>query len=141
MPELAPGLVYEQSIVVTPALTVPSVVALAHFGDMPPVFATAFMVGFVEDSCIAAIRPFLQPGQHSVGIHVDLSHTAATPVGLKVFARVELVRVEGRRLTFEVACRDEREAIGGGRHQRMLIDQARFEARVAAKTAQSPRSA
>jgi fluoroacetyl-CoA thioesterase len=135
MPALAPGLVFEQSIVVTPELTVPGVKMLAHFADMPPVFATAFMVGFVEDSCIAAIRPYLQPGQHSVGIHVDLGHSAATPVGMRVFARVELVRVEGRRLNFQVDCRDEREPIGGGRHERMLIDQARFEARIAGKTA------
>lgn len=133
MPTLVPGLVFEQSLVVTPALTVPAIAALAQFADMPPVFATAFMVGFVEDTCIAAIRPFLEPGQHSVGTHVDLSHTAATPVGMTVFARVELVQVEGRKLTFQVACRDEREAIGGGRHERMLIDQARFEARVAKK--------
>jgi fluoroacetyl-CoA thioesterase len=136
---LAPGLVHEQSLRVTPALTVPRVsLDLAQFADMPAVFATAFLVAFVEDSCIAAIRPFLAPGQHSVGTHVDLSHTAATPVGMTVTARVELVAVEGRTLTFQVACRDGRESIGAGRHERMVIDLARFEARVAAKAANLP---
>ena len=139
MPTLAPGLVHEQSLLVTPALTVPRVSpALAQFADMPAVFATAFLVAFVEDSCIAAIRPFLGPGQHSVGTHVDLSHTAATPVGMTVTARVELVAVEGRKLTFQVACRDGREIIGAGRHERMVIDLARFEARVATKAANLP---
>lgn len=137
--ELVPGLVHEQSLRVTPELTVPHVnPALTHFADMPPVFATAFLVAFVEDTCIAALKPYLTEGQHSVGTHVDLSHTAATPPGMTVTARVELVAVEGRRLVFQVECHDGRESIGGGRHERSLIDLKRFDAKVAAKAANLP---
>ena len=67
---------------------------------MPPVLATACMVGFVETTCMEALVPYLAPGQKTVGIHVDLSHVAATPVGMRVTARVELVAVEGRKLRF-----------------------------------------
>jgi len=78
---------------------------------MPPAFATAFMVGFIEWACIEAIRPFLLEGEHSVGTHENVSRIAATPAGLVATAEVRLVAVEGRKLVFAVACRDERAAI------------------------------
>jgi fluoroacetyl-CoA thioesterase len=132
------GLRHTQSVAVDAGLTVPNVsTAFGSFQDMPPVFATAFMVGFVEATCIEALRPHLAEGQHTVGIHVDLSHRAATPIGMTVTAEVELVAAEGRRLRFKVECRDEAETIGSGFHDRAIIDSAKFLARVEYKRRKS----
>lgn len=132
--DLRPGLRHAQAITVGRALTVPAVSAeFAGFADMPPVFATAFLVGFVEWTCIEALRPYLAADQRTVGTHVDMSHGAATPVGMQVTAEVELVAVEGRRLRLRVECRDEAEVIGRGFHERAVIDLPRFLARVEAK--------
>lgn len=84
------------------------------------------MVAFVEWTCIEALRPYLDEGERTVGTHVDMSHLAATPVGMKVVATVELVAVEGRKLRFKVECRDEEDVIGAGFHERAIIDVARF---------------
>jgi fluoroacetyl-CoA thioesterase len=94
------------------------------------VFATAFMVAFVEDTCVAALKPHLAPGQRSVGTHVNVSHTAATPIGRIASCEVELVEVEGRKLKFKVLCTDEKGPIGEGFHERVLIDLERFLARL-----------
>ncbi len=134
MAELKVGLKHKKSIKVEPGLTVPEVSpAFGEFRDMPPVFATAYMVGFVEATCIEGMKPFIGPGQGSVGVHVDMSHSAATPVGMAVTAEVELVAMEGRRLRFKVECRDERDVIGTGFHERFVIDVPKFVARVEAK--------
>lgn len=136
MAELSPGLVHSETLMVTRELTVPAVSpALAEFADMPPVFATAFMVGFIEATCIALIRPYLEPGQHSVGTAIDVGHSAATPVGMMVMAEVELVEVEGRRLRFQVRARDEAGPIGEGMHERFIIDVAKFMDRVGKRSA------
>ena len=128
------GLRHSRTIAVTAGLTVPEVSpAFGDFRDMPPVFATAFMVGFVEATCIAALKPFLGTQQQTVGTRVELSHSAATPVGMRVTTEVELVEVSGRRLRFKVTCRDDAEAIGEGYHERVVIDRDRFLARIAAK--------
>jgi fluoroacetyl-CoA thioesterase len=132
-PDLKPGLRHTQTLRVDHSLTVPAVSPHFAFGDMPPVFATAFMVGFIEWACIEALRPFLDPSERTVGTHVDVSHIAATPVDLTVTAEVELVSVEGRKLRFKVACRDDRGPIGEGFHERAVIDLVKFMARVAAK--------
>ena len=81
---------------------------------MPPMLVTACMVGFVEATCIDAVKPLSREGQKTVGTHVDLSHVAATPVGMRVTAQVKLVAVEDRKLRFKVECRDEKEIIGTG---------------------------
>ena len=134
MAELKVGLKHTKSIKVEPALTVPEVSpAFGEFRDMPPVFATAYMVGFVEATCIEGMKPCMGPGQGSVGVHVDMSHAAATPVGMTVTAEVELVSVEGRRLRFKVECRDDKDVIGTGFHERFVIDVPKFVARVEAK--------
>jgi len=130
------GLRHSQTIAVSAGLTVPEVSPLfGDFRDMPPVFATAFMVGFVEATCIAALKPFLGERRQTVGTRVDISHSAATPVGMSVSAEVELVEVSGRRLRFKVTCRDDAEVVGEGYHERFIIDRDRFLARVAAKRA------
>lgn len=129
--DLQPGLKHTHSVQVDERLTVPAVSqAFTGFSDMPPVFATAFLVGFVEWTCIEALRPYLDPGQKTVGVHVDLSHSAATPVGMRVTAEVELVAVEGRRLRFKAVCRDDAEVISEGHHERYIIDADRFLARL-----------
>jgi fluoroacetyl-CoA thioesterase len=128
------GLKHKQSITVTPDLTVPSVSPhFSGFHDMPAVFATAFMVGFVEDTCVAALKPHLAPGQRSVGTHVNVSHSAATPIGMTATCEVELVAVEGRSLKFKVLCTDEKGPIGEGFHERFLIDLDRFLAKLDGK--------
>ena len=132
--ELQAGLAFSQSITVDETLTVPSVSPrFTGFADMPPVFATAFLVGFVEWTCIEALRPYLLEGEHTVGTHVDMGHTAATPVGMRVTATVRLQAIEGRRLRFHVECRDERELIGEGTHERAIIRTASFTGKVEAK--------
>ena len=100
---------------------------------MPPVFATAQMISFVEWTCVWALAPYLLPDQRTVGTRVEMTHTAATPVGMRVTAEVELVAFDGRTLRFKALCRDEREIIGEGFHERTVIDNARFLARIARK--------
>lgn len=129
-----PGTTHMQTLTVDTSLTVPAVSqAFTGFRDMPPVFATAFMVGFIEWACIEAMRPWLEPGEHSVGTHVNISHVAATPIGMAVTAFVDLVAVEGRKFTFRVTCRDEVDVIGEGTHERVVINPEKFMARVLAK--------
>ena len=94
---------------------------------MPPVLATACLVGFIEWACIEALHPFLDQGEHTLGTHVDVSHVAPTPAGMMVSAEVELIAVEGRKLRFKVSCRDEDGLIGEGFHERAVIDHARFD--------------
>ncbi len=137
--EIRVGLAFSQSITVDESLTVPSVSpSFAGFADMPRVFATAFLVGFVEWTCIEALRPYLREGEHTVGTHIDVSHTAATPIGMRVTAEVRLLAIEGRRLRFRVECRDERELIGEGTHERAIIHSAGFISRVEAKRLGAP---
>jgi fluoroacetyl-CoA thioesterase len=128
------GLSYRKTVVIDRSLAVPALAAsVGDLSDMPPVFATAYLVAFVEATCIDALKPHLAAHQRTVGIHVDLSHTAATPVGMQVTAEVELVAVEGRRLRFKVECRDEVETIGTGMHDRAIIDAAKFLRRIETK--------
>lgn len=138
MKPLPSGLNHITDIVIDEHLTVPQVsVALSAFADMPPVFATAYMVGFIEATCIEALIPFLDDDEATVGTHVDVSHIAATPVGMRVTANVELVEAEGRRLRFKVVCRDEAEVICEGFHERSVINRGRFMTRVDAKATRS----
>ncbi len=128
------GLKHSKTLTVDAGLTVPQVSpAFADFRAMPPVFATAYLVGFVEATCVEALKPYLTDGRMTVGTHIDISHSAATPIGMRVTATVELIAVEGRRLRFRVECRDDAEAIAAGHHDRVLIDPPKFIARVEAK--------
>lgn len=134
--QLTPGLSRSQTLYVGGALTVPRVSPVfTGFADMPPVFATAFLVGFVEWVCIEALRPYLGSDEQSVGVHVDLSHAAATPAGLSVTAEVLLVEVNGPRLRFKVSCRDELDAVSEGRHDRFIIKRPRFDQKMSDKLA------
>lgn len=132
-PVLRPGLCHVARMTVAAHHTVPRMADWPGFADMPAVFATAMMVGFMEQTCIEALRPYLDDGQRTVGTHVDISHVAATPVGMVVQARVELVEVHGKALAFKVTCSDAAGLIGEGMHRRAIIDLRRFEERLAAK--------
>ena len=101
---------------------------------MPEVFATGFMVGLIEWTCVQLINPHLDwPREMTVGTHIDVSHEAATPPGMAVTVEVELLAVEGRRLRFAVRAGDEVDRIASGTHERSVIDAARFGARVTEK--------
>ena len=133
--DLKPGLRHVQTLRVDDSLTVPAMTTVfAGFVDMPPVFASAFMVGFIEWACVEALRPFLRSHERTVGTHVDVTHVAATPVGMMVTADVELVAVQGRKLRFKVSCSDENGLIGEGFHERAVIDHHKFMDRVLAKS-------
>ena len=97
------------------------------------VLATPVMINVIEAAALAAIEHLLPEGHQSLGIHLDVGHFAATPVGLKVSATAEVTGVEGRTITFKVEARDQREVIGGGTHQRVVVNVARFDARVQKK--------
>jgi fluoroacetyl-CoA thioesterase len=130
--DLKPGLRHAATVTVSEAMAVPAQAVLFSPGtEMPPVFATAHMIAFVEWTCVAALAPYLRPDQRTVGTRVEITHTAATPVGMQVTAEVELVVIDGRTLRFKVACRDEKDPIGEGFHERTVIDHARFMARLA----------
>jgi fluoroacetyl-CoA thioesterase len=102
--------------------------------QMPEVLATGFMVGLFEFACIKFINPHIDwPRQQTVGIHVNLSHTAATPPGLQVTVKGRLEKVDGRRLTFALEASDGVDAISRGTHERFIIDAAKFEAAVEKK--------
>ena len=132
--DLRAGLKRSATITVGEALAVPaSGRLLGETADMPPVFATANMIAFIEWTCVAALAPYLSSDQRTVGTRVDMTHTAATPIGMKVTAEIELIEIDGRRLRFRANCRDEIEPIGEGFHERTIIDHARFMQRLARK--------
>ena len=131
---LKPGLRHSASLRVSEDLAVPaSGRLLGATAEMPPVFATAQMIAFVEWTCVAALAPYLAPHQRTVGTRVEMTHSAATPIGMQVTAEIELVEIDGRRLRFKVSCHDEAEPIGDGFHERTIIDHDRFMARLARK--------
>ena len=133
---LVTGLKHTEHITVGAQHTVPRVdPTWEGFKNMPPVFATAMMIAFIEQTCIMGLKPYLQPGQRTVGTHVDVSHVAATPVGMQVTADVELIAIEGRALTYKVSCRDEAGLIGEGTHHRAIIDVEKFLQRLQQKAA------
>ena len=128
---IAPGLTGTAELVVTAEHTAPFVGS-----GRIAVLATPVMINLIEAAALAAVEHLLPAGHQSLGIHLDVSHTAATPVGLRVTASAEVLRVEGRTVTFRVEAHDPFEAIGGGTHQRVVVSVDRFDARVQRKLAQ-----
>jgi fluoroacetyl-CoA thioesterase len=98
-----------------------------------PVLGTPVMINVIEAAALAAVEHLLPAGHQSLGIHLDVRHFAATPIGMNVIATAELVGVEGRTLSFRVEARDDKEPIGGGTHQRVVVNVARFDERVQRK--------
>ena len=136
---LKPGIKYQHRLILPPSKTVPALYPEAEeFLVMPEVFATGFLVGFLEWACIKAVNPHLDwPEEQSVGTHIDVSHEAATPAGLEVTASVELIGVEGRKLIFAVSAHDGVDLISRGRHERFVINKENFDAKMATKAARS----
>lgn len=132
---LKPGIEHEFRFRVPKTKTVPALYPESpEFQEMPEVFATGFMVGFLEWACIDALKPHLDwPDEQTVGTHINVSHTAATPVGLEVTAKVKLVEVDGRRLVFEVEAHDGVDSISKGTHERFIIYRDKFNQRIKAK--------
>ena len=132
---LVPGLEATHSFLVPDSKTVPNLYPEApEFQTMPRVLATGFLVGLVEWACMRVIAPHLDgPAEQSVGTHVNLSHTAATPPGMTVTVTARLESVEGRKLTFTAVAHDGADEICRGSHERFVIDTARFNAKVALK--------
>ena len=126
--ELKPGLRGTSTIIVAEENTA------AHFGaGGVHVFGTPMMIGLMENAAFSAVQPLLPDGQSSVGTHVNISHLAATPIGMRVTATAELIEVDGRRLVFRVEARDEKELIGEGQHERFIITLDRFLSRIEEK--------
>lgn len=132
---LKPGLRYTHVYKVPPSKTVPALYPESpELQEMPEVFATGFMVGFLEWACVKAIEAHLNwPEEMTVGTHVDFSHEAATPPGMTVTADVELVEVDGKRLVFQAQAHDGKDIISRGRHERFIIDRDKFSAKVKQK--------
>ena len=97
------------------------------------VLATPVLINVIEAAALECVEHLLPGGHQSLGVHLDVRHFAATPVGMRVVAEAELSAIEGRILSFEVRARDEREAIADGRHQRVVVNVARFDQRVQRK--------
>ncbi|WP_028582908.1 thioesterase family protein [Desulfogranum mediterraneum] len=103
----------------------------AQYGSgLVEVFATPAMVALMEKTCLGSVLPFLPSGSGTVGIKVDISHTRATPVGQEVVCESTLVEQDKRRLVFELVARDQNGEIGRGRHERFIIDTAKFMAKL-----------
>jgi fluoroacetyl-CoA thioesterase len=134
---LQPGLRHRFTFTVPPDKTVPNLYPEAtDFTVMPEVFATGFLVGLIEWTCIQLVNPHLDwPAEMTLGVHVDVSHEAATPPGFEVTTSVELTKVDGRLLEFAVESHDGVDTIARGTHRRAIVDGAKFKARAAAKAA------
>jgi len=130
------GLTFTHRYQVPMEKTVPYVFRESElFQEMPPVFATAFMVGLMEWACMEALRPYMDAGEISLGTDVCVSHSAATPPGMQVEVDVTLLEVNGSRTKWSIVARDEREVIGKGTHERFTINRDKFSGIVAKKAA------
>jgi fluoroacetyl-CoA thioesterase len=131
---LEPGLTHSLSYRVPENKTVPFTYPESpEIAAMPKVFATGFMIVLMEWTCLQLLAPHLDAGEGSVGIHVDVSHTAATLPGMTVTVEAECIAVEGRKATFNVRAHDGIDLIGEGRHERAVVVWDKFNARVAEK--------
>ena len=119
------GLSGKEELVVTPELTA------AHYGSgLVEVFATPAMVALMEKTCLLTVLPFLPEGHGTVGTAIHVSHERATPVGMRAWCEAKLVKIDRRRLVFEVIAHDEQGIIGRGRHERFIINTADFMEKV-----------
>ena len=124
-PELQPGVSDEQTITTTKEM------GIVHLGpDAPSMYSTPAMVSLIEGTCVKLMSRYVDPGEQSVGFHVDVHHLAPTPIGKQVTAKVTLREVSGRRYLFDVEVTSEDGVkIGEGIHERALIDISRFAER------------
>jgi predicted thioesterase len=97
------------------------------------VFATPAMIALMEKTAWESVQPQLDEGSGTVGTSLQVKHVAATPVGMKVTCESELIRVDGRALTFSVKAYDETGLIGEGEHERFIVFNDKFQAKADAK--------
>lgn len=134
MEELVPGMVGEASEIVTDELS-----AARYGSGLVPAYATPALVGLMESAAYRATQARLPRGQTTVGAEVSIKHLAATPVGMRVRARAEVTRVEGRKIFYTVEAWDEVEKIGEGTHLRVMVDDAKFNERFSKKLERVPK--
>ena len=129
------GIKYQHKFIIPKSKTVPNLYPESEeFKIMPEVFATGYLVGFLEWACILALKPHLDwPEEQSVGIHINVSHEAATPVGHEVIANVELIKMDGKKLTFNVEARAKVDLISKGTHERFIINKEKFDSKIKEK--------
>ena len=126
------------SMKVQPGDTVPALFSDRNaFPEMPVVFATAKMVGLMEWACVEQLRPYYEEGEGSLGVHVDVDHTAPTLPGQVVTVETEVEEIDGRFIWFRVTAHDGIDQIGTGRHRRAVIRNEKFNDRLSAKRAQT----
>ena len=126
--EIKPGASGTAELVVGDQHTAPSIGS-----GKVRVLATPVMINLIEAASLKAIEHLLEAGTQSLGIHLDVHHVAATPVGMKVIASAVVTRAEGRTVFFKVEARDEKDLIGHGTHERVVVNVAKFDARVQKK--------
>ncbi|MEA3192592.1 MAG: fluoroacetyl-CoA thioesterase [Betaproteobacteria bacterium] len=126
--EIATGLVGTVELTVGEEHTAPSIGS-----GKVRVLATPVMINLIEAAALAAIEHLLPAGYQSLGTHLDVRHLAATPVGMKVTAKAEVTKVDGRTVHFRVNARDEVDLIGDGSHERVVVNVAKFDQRVQKK--------
>ena len=135
---LKPGLTHRLAYKVPENKTVPYTYPESpEIASMPKIFATGFMIVLMEWTCTELLAPHLDPGEGSVGVHVDVSHLAATPPGMTVTVDAEVIQIVGNRIAFSVKAHDGMDPIGEGRHERYVVTWDKFNARVAAKAAKA----
>ena len=98
-----------------------------------PVFATPAMIALMENTAWSSVEPFMKEGQTTVGTHIDVKHLSASPLGARITCESELIEVDRRRLVFKVSAFDDAGPIGGGTHERFIIDTGKFMAAAEAK--------
>ena len=132
---LKPGIQYTHKFTIPTTKTVSALYPEAEeFLIMPEVFATGYMIGLVEWTCIKAINPYLDwPNEQTVGTHIDISHQAATPAGFEVTTVAKLIEVDGRKLAFEVEAHDGVDLIAKGKHERFVIIKDKFDSNIKKK--------
>jgi len=128
-----PGLTGSASLIVTDEHTAPRVGS-----GRVRVLATPVMINLIEAAALEAVEGLLPAGHQSLGTVLNVRHIAATPVGMRVTAQVEVVSVEGRTIRFRVEAHDERELIGDGTHERVVVNVAKFDLRVQRKVGSGP---
>ena len=130
MSQIAPGVRGEFSMLVTHE------VAVDFLGDEGArILGTPYLIGFLELTARNAVKELLEPGQDTVGTHVDVRHLAATPLGMSVRFHARVTAVVNRRIRFDLEAHDEREKVAEGTHERAIITVSRFVEKLAAKRA------
>ncbi len=97
------------------------------------VLATPVMVMLLEEAALTAVEKYLPQGHQTVGTQLNVSHIAATPVGMRVIAHAEVIEVTGRKIMFNVWAEDESERIGEGTHDRIIVELERFDKKIDTK--------